>query len=56
MNKVIIFRMINGEWEYITWTQYYESAKMICEELNRQGYSAKITDSRRTAIQYFMVD
>lgn len=56
MNEVIIYRMVNGEWEYITWLRFYESAKMICEELNRQGYNAKITKPNGTTIKYYMLE
>lgn len=54
MNEVLIYKMVNGKWEYVTKTRFYNCAKEMCEELNLYGYDAKITKPNGTTIKYYM--
>lgn len=55
MNEVLIYKMVNGNWKYVTRIHSYNSAKEICEELNEKGYDAKITNLKGTTIKYYML-
>lgn len=55
MNEVLIYKMVKGNWEYVTRTRFYNSAKEICEELNENGFDAKITKPNGTTVKYYIL-
>ena len=56
MNEILIYKMVNGNWKYVTRTLFYNRAKEICEELNRYGYNAKVTKPHGTTIKYYILE
>lgn len=56
MNEMMIYKMVNGNWKYVTKTRFYNNAKEICEELNENGYNAKITNSNGVTIRYYIIE